>query len=208
LRMGKGEWRWECTPWFSFPIDTGRAGRSRTCLPPRIRRSPRRSASARKKAPCTGIEPVSPVRQTGRYASFITGRSTAPGGSRTHLSTLAGWCLDRSATGASGTETTRMEGVEPACSCFQCRRMTPSCPTSRFMVVATAQSMKKARCRMTPGLDWLHPKQGQVSRSQKVGGQRRPQVFGLSHCRRPTRPEIRVTSCDHALYSIRRGPRF
>lgn len=56
-----------------------------------------------KRAPCTGIEPVSPVRQTGWHASFITGLIRAPGGSRTHLSTLAGWCLDRSATGASSS---------------------------------------------------------------------------------------------------------
>jgi hypothetical protein len=66
------------------------------------------------KAPCTGIEPVSPVRQTGCHASFITGQSSAPGGSRTHLSGMASRCLDRSATGASGTRTARMEGVEPS----------------------------------------------------------------------------------------------
>ena len=35
-------------------------------------------------------------------SSFYTNQSSrAPGGSRTHLSTVAGWCLDRSATGAS-----------------------------------------------------------------------------------------------------------
>jgi hypothetical protein len=38
----------------------------------------------------------------GFAAFFPTNQSSrAPGGSRTHLSTVAGWCLDRSATGAS-----------------------------------------------------------------------------------------------------------
>ena len=40
-------------------------------------------------------------------------RRRAPGGSRTRLSTLAKWCLDRSATGASETSA-RAEGVEPS----------------------------------------------------------------------------------------------
>jgi hypothetical protein len=65
-------------------------------------------------APCTGIEPVSPVRQTGRHASSVTGQTRAPGGSRTHLSGMASRCLDRSATGASGAQTARAEGVEPS----------------------------------------------------------------------------------------------
>ena len=55
-----------------------------------------------KKAPCTGIEPVSPARQADRHTSGVTRRNQrAPGGSRTRLSTMARWCLDRSATGAS-----------------------------------------------------------------------------------------------------------
>ena len=91
-----------------------RAGRSRTYLEPRIRRLPGRSATTRISAPCTGIEPVSPVRQTGWHASFITGQTRAPGGSRTRLSGVASRCLDRSATGASVTPTGRAEGGEPS----------------------------------------------------------------------------------------------
>ena len=67
-----------------------RAGRSRTCLPPRIRRLPGRSATARSAAPCTGLEPVSPARQTGRHTRCVTGQARVSGGSRTRLSTLAG----------------------------------------------------------------------------------------------------------------------
>ncbi len=42
------------------------------------------------------------------------GPKRAPGGSRTRLSTVAKWCLDRSATGASATQSARAEGVEPS----------------------------------------------------------------------------------------------
>lgn len=38
-----------------------RAGRSRTCLAPPFQGLPHRSASARSKTPCTGLEPVSPA---------------------------------------------------------------------------------------------------------------------------------------------------
>ena len=38
-----------------------RAGRNRTCLVPRMKRLPRRSATARKRAPRTGLDPASPA---------------------------------------------------------------------------------------------------------------------------------------------------
>jgi hypothetical protein len=56
-------------------------------------------------APCTGLEPVSPVRQTGRHTRCVTGRSRVSGGSRTRLSTAAGWCL-----GCSATDTPSKDG--------------------------------------------------------------------------------------------------
>jgi hypothetical protein len=52
---------------------------------------------------------------TGRSPHPLRHRACkAPGGSRTRLSTLARWCLDRSATGATGPREARTEGVEPS----------------------------------------------------------------------------------------------
>ena len=60
-------------------------------------------------APWTGLEPVSPARQAGRHTRCVPGRSRVSGGSRTRLSTVAGWCLGCSATDTSA----RTGGFEP-----------------------------------------------------------------------------------------------
>ena len=74
-----------------------RAGRSRTCLPPRIRRSPRRSASARRKRPVRDSNPSRLLdRQVATPAASQGGRVS--GGSRTRPSDAAGRCLGCSAT--------------------------------------------------------------------------------------------------------------
>ena len=100
------------------------AGRSRTCLKPRIRRPPHRPVpgpiqrpvresnpsllfdrQAGTPAPSQGISwrqvfqladwGCGPASSRLKSASWKTCRHTrAPGGSRTHLSTLAGWCLE------------------------------------------------------------------------------------------------------------------
>ena len=70
-------------------------------------------------APWTGLEPVSPARQAGRHTRCVPGRKRVSGGSRTRLSTVAGWCLGCSATDTSaetvGFEPTR-PGLEAGCS--------------------------------------------------------------------------------------------
>jgi hypothetical protein len=61
---------------------------------------------------------------------------------------------------------------------------------------------------VTPGLQGHRPEKDRVSLSQRVDGQRRGQGLALSRCRRPPTTEVRVTACHHALYFVRRGPRF
>lgn len=55
-------------------VSVSRVGRSRTRVGHLIRVVPRHSATARSSAPCTGLEPVSPVRLTSRHTRCVTGR--------------------------------------------------------------------------------------------------------------------------------------
>ena len=158
-----------------------------------------------------------------------------PGGSRTRLSGLEDRRLGRSATGTSlsgrrGSRTLKarrspgfrpgavarrlalpcsvwMAGFEPAWSGFRGRRMMPGSPTSRTIRLLPRPT-KKARGHATPGLEGPRPEKGRVSLSQRVGGQRRGQVLALGRCLRPPTTEVRVTACHHALYFVRRRPRF
>jgi hypothetical protein len=57
---------------------------------------------------------------------------------------------------------------------------------------------------LTPGLEGLRPEKGRVSLSQRVGGQ----GLALGRRRGPLTTEVRVTACHHALYFVRRRPRF
>ncbi len=66
---------------------------------------------------------------------------------------------------------------------------------------------KKARGRVTPGLQGLYPK-GSVSLAQRVHGPRRARAIGLGRRRRLLTTEVRITACHHALYFARRVPRF
>ena len=118
-----------------------------------------------------------------------------PGGSRTRLSGLEDRRLGRSATGTSfsgrrGSRTLKarrssgfrpgavasrlalpcsvwMAGFEPAWSGTRGRRMKPGSPTSRASFASAPQPTKKARGRVTPGLESRCPEGSGVT---AVGG--------------------------------------
>ena len=189
-------------------VSVSRAGRSRTCLGHLIRVVPRRSATARSQAPCTGLEPVSPVRQTGRHTRCVTGRRRVPGGSRTRLSTLARWCLGCSATdtlarSAEGT------GVEPA-RAFASPGFQPGAVASRLALpYARRPETEAARCRVTPGRGGVARGPGVssgagVRAARRTGGPARSTACG----RNPIdRPAWELLPWPAAAVACRRRPR-
>jgi hypothetical protein len=90
-------------------------GRTRTCVRLHVREVPLPlgHGGSNSVGPA-GVEPAPNRVSDGRLPPRLRPECRAPGGSRTRLSTLAKWCLDRSATGASRTSTARAEGVEPS----------------------------------------------------------------------------------------------
>ena len=131
-----------------------------------------------------------------------------PGGSRTLKARRSPGCRPGAvARGLALPFAVWMAGFEPAWSGFRGRRMMPGSPTSRTLRLLPRPT-KKARGHATPGLEGPRPEKGRVSLSQRVGGQRRGQVLALGRCLRPPTTEVRVTACHHALYFVRRRPRF
>ena len=98
--------------WIRSSPFPSRAGRSRTCLKPHIRRSPRHSVHGPKERPVRESNPSSPVDSRGDAHQPLHRATRVSGGSRTRLSDAAGRCL-----GCSATDTrARTEGVEPSAS--------------------------------------------------------------------------------------------
>jgi hypothetical protein len=91
-----------------------RAGRSRTCLRTAYQTVAWPLGHGPKPAPCTGIEPVSPVRQTGWHASFITGQQERLAGVEPAYPPWQGSAWTARPQARLGHEQARVEGVEPS----------------------------------------------------------------------------------------------
>ena len=126
------------------------------------------------RAPCTGIEPVSPVRQTGWHASFITGLMRASGGSRTRLSTLARGCLDRSATDASRNRPARAEGVEPSACGLEPHYSPRSTPLSKS---AAQAGLEPATVSLTASRSTIELQGNRARQFRRLGSNQRPPRF-------------------------------
>ena len=156
-----------------------------------------------------GVEPACPVWRTDAWAARPRAHGSAEGEGvePSRLVARPGSGRVPSPVGLPFRPSVWMAGFEPAWSGTRGRRMMPGSPTSRTIRLLPRPT-KKARGHATPGLEGPRPEKGRVSLSQRVDGQRRGQGLALGRCRRPLSTEVRVTACHHALYFVRRRPRF